>query len=93
MPTQTNPCLQVLPNASEETLQQLETNLGALPPISQLLQDGDSVADITARILGPLGVQDESTTSITPRWACISSCDGRNPSSWHPLFTAATAYH
>ena len=66
----TRPCRQVLPNASEETLQQLETNLAALPPISQLLQDGNSVADITAQILGPLGIQEESTTSITPRWAC-----------------------
>ena len=58
---------QVLPNASEETVAQLEANLAALPPISQLLQDGDSAADITARILGPLGVQQESATSITPR--------------------------
>ena len=64
--------LQVLPNASEETLQQLETNLAVLPPISQLLQDGNSVEDITAQILGPLGVQQESTTSIKPRYDCIS---------------------
>ena len=57
----------MLPNASEETLTQLEANLAALPPISQLLQDGDSAADITARILGPLGVAEASATSITPR--------------------------
>ena len=75
MPAEPQLRLQVLPNASEETLQQLETNLAALPPISQLLQDGNSVADITAQILGPLGVQEESTTSITPRWACCSACD------------------
>ena len=59
----------MLPNASEETLAQLEANLASLPPISQLLQDGDSPADITARILGPLGVREESATSITPRCA------------------------
>ncbi len=80
---ETHPRLQVLPNASEETLQQLETNLAALPPISQLLQDGNSVADITAQILGPLGVQEESTTSITPRCARILSRDAHSLSAWH----------
>ncbi|GFR50554.1 hypothetical protein Agub_g12828 [Astrephomene gubernaculifera] len=59
--------IQVLPFCSEETLARVEANLQALPPISTLLNEGSSAADITARILEGLGVAPDAE-SIVPTY-------------------------
>lgn len=51
-------CAQVLPFASEETLQLLERNIAACPSVTELLQRGESPRDIAERLLGGLGVSD-----------------------------------
>ena len=51
-------CAQVLPFASEETLQLLESNIAACPSVTELLQRGKSPRDIAERLLGGLGVSD-----------------------------------
>lgn len=68
---------QVLPFASEETLQQLEANLGAMPSITELLHQGKSAAELTAVILAQLGTQQEVTTSLTPRFGPCDQADLR----------------
>lgn len=42
-------CAQVLPFCSEETLQILERNLGSLPSVTQLLNEGLTAQDIVNR--------------------------------------------
>ncbi len=57
---------QVLPFASDETLDQLEKNITCMPAINDLLDMGASPAAITQMLLEGLGVSDGSTT-VTPR--------------------------
>ncbi|KAK9803149.1 hypothetical protein WJX72_002817 [[Myrmecia] bisecta] len=59
--------IQVLPFASDETVGQLEANLRGLPSMTQLLHDGNSPADITAKILAGIGVAD-SAFSLMPEF-------------------------
>lgn len=70
--------VQVLPFASEETLQQLERNLAALPSITDLLHEGRSAAQLTDAILGSLGTQPEITSSLTPRFGPCDESDLRH---------------
>jgi redox-regulated HSP33 family molecular chaperone len=44
-----SPDLQVLPFCSEETLERLEQNLSGMPTVSQMLNEGLTVEQITAR--------------------------------------------
>ena len=57
---------QVLPFCSDETLEQLEKNLGALPSVTKMLQGGMTPRDITDRILEGIGSAGEPL-SVTPR--------------------------
>jgi hypothetical protein len=59
---------QVLPFASDETLDQLEQNITTMPAINDLLDMGASPQEITNMLLQGLGVAEGSTT-ITPRCA------------------------
>jgi molecular chaperone Hsp33 len=58
--------LQVLPFASDETLDQLEKNIAGMPAINDLLDMGATPAAITQMLLEGLGVSEGSTT-IVPR--------------------------
>lgn len=57
---------QVLPFCSDETLDQLEANLGTLPSMTQLLNAGLSPQDITERILAGLG-SSSTADAIVPQ--------------------------
>ena len=61
-------CLQwqVLPFASEETLSQLEANIGAAGSVTDMLHTGATPRDITQRLLNGLGVSDGGF-SLQPR--------------------------
>ncbi|KAL6759151.1 heat shock protein Hsp33 [Haematococcus lacustris] len=59
--------VQVLPFCSDETLEQLETNLSGLPSVTTLLNQGLTVQDITDRILQGLGCAPGSS-SLTPQY-------------------------
>lgn len=59
--------VQILPFCSEETLSQLETNLGTMPSITKMLNDGLGAAGVTARILEGLG-ESPDAQSIKPRY-------------------------
>jgi len=59
-------CEQVLPFASEETLQRLETNIAAAPSITQMLHEGLAPRDIAARIFDGLDACDGGPP-IVPR--------------------------
>jgi hypothetical protein len=48
----------VLPYCSDETLEQLEANLGGLPSMTQMLNSGMSTQDITDAILKDIGAID-----------------------------------
>ena len=60
-------CLQVLPFAGEETLQQLEANLASMPSVTELLHQGLAPKDITEKLLAGIGVS-EGATSMHPRY-------------------------
>lgn len=62
-----NLCLQVLPFAGEETLQQLEANLASMPSVTELLHQGLAPKDITEKLLAGIGVS-EGATSMHPRY-------------------------
>uniref|UniRef100_A0A7S0S3N7 Uncharacterized protein n=1 Tax=Chlamydomonas leiostraca TaxID=1034604 RepID=A0A7S0S3N7_9CHLO len=64
--------VQVLPFCSEETLEQLEKNLGALPSVTTMLSQGMSTHDITERILEGLGVS-PGAQSLTPAYGPCES--------------------
>lgn len=59
--------VQVLPFASDETLEQLERNLAGMPSVTQLLQSGATPKDITDRILEGIGGAGEPL-AVTPRF-------------------------
>ena len=63
--------LQVLPFASEETLQQLEANLASVPSVTDLLHQGLTPRDITDRLLAGIGLSDAPASSLHPR--CIQT--------------------
>ena len=58
--------VQVLPFASEETLSQLEQNISACGSVTDMLHEGASPQDITARLLQGLGVASDGF-SLLPR--------------------------
>lgn len=59
---------QVLPFASDETLTELEKNIGSLPSITEMLQQGLDARGISARILGELGCEEINMTEVEPRY-------------------------
>lgn len=59
---------QVLPFASEETLQRLEANIAAAPSITEMLHEGLAPKDIAARIFDGLGASDGGPP-LVPRCA------------------------
>ncbi|KAK9862408.1 hypothetical protein WJX84_008073 [Apatococcus fuscideae] len=59
--------IQVLPNASEETLQQLEQNLAGVTSVTSLLHEGATPLDIAQRLLTNLGMTDVQF-SLKPKY-------------------------
>ena len=64
--------MQVLPNASEETLQQLEQNLAGVTSVTSLLHEGATPLDIAKRLLTNLGMTDVQF-SLQPRCSTAAS--------------------
>jgi len=60
--------VQVLPFASEETLSQLEQNIGGAGSVTDMLHQGASPKNITERLLHGLGISDGGF-SLQPRRA------------------------
>lgn len=60
----------MLPFCSEETLEQLEANLAALPSTTAMLNSGMTPQDITEAILKGMGVA-PGQKSIEPRWVLL----------------------
>ena len=58
---------QVLPFASEETLQQLESNLSSVPSVTELLHQGLAPREITDRLLEGIGYSEGPASSLHPR--------------------------
>ncbi|QDZ20244.1 heat shock protein Hsp33 [Chloropicon primus] len=50
--------LQMLPGAAEETLDKLEENIKAMPPVSELMSDGKTQEDVASLISRDLGLVD-----------------------------------
>ncbi|MEW5300095.1 MAG: hypothetical protein WDW36_003050 [Sanguina aurantia] len=59
--------VQVLPFCSEETLTILEANLGSMPTITKLLNDGLNTTEITEMILSNIGVS-PGAQAMVPRY-------------------------
>lgn len=49
--------IQLMPDAEEETIQQLEEKIGSLPPITELLDEGKSPEEVLELLLGDMGLQ------------------------------------
>lgn len=60
--------VQVLPFASEETLTELEKNIGGLSSVTDMLHQGMTAKSITERILGSLGAEEINMTTAVPRY-------------------------
>lgn len=58
--------VQILPFCSEETLETLERNLTTMPSVTQMLNGGMGVEEITANILEGLG-RAPDYSAMTPR--------------------------
>jgi len=68
--------VQVLPFCPDAALERLEANLGALPPVTELLGAGASPADLTARVLAGLGTA-PGAFSLTPTYGPCETADLR----------------
>ena len=71
--------MQVLPFAEEDTIAQLEANIAAAGPVTNLLHEGAGARDITEALLKGLGVSDTGFT-LRPRylgWGGVSVVAGR----------------
>lgn len=66
--------VQVLPFAEEETIAQLEANIQAAGPVTEMLHGGASARDITERLLQGLGVSDTGF-KLTPRFGPCEPSD------------------
>ncbi|KAL3142087.1 hypothetical protein ABBQ32_004710 [Trebouxia sp. C0010 RCD-2024] len=67
--------IQVLPFASEETLQQLESNLSSVPSVTELLHQGLAPRDITDRLLEGIGLSEGPASSLHPRYGPCEIAD------------------
>lgn len=67
--------VQPLPFCSEETLAQLEKNIGALPPPSRMLADGLTPLEISERVLEGLGRAEGFPVGVTPGYG---PCDAES---------------
>ena len=64
--------LQVLPFASDDTLSALEENIRGMEPVTTLLKNGHSPADITAMLLGRIGVSPGAVECAPPSYGpCV----------------------
>lgn len=59
--------IEVLPNASEESVTALEESLRTIPTMTQMLVEGYSASDVAEKVLGSLGISDESSV-LVPRY-------------------------
>jgi Hsp33 protein len=66
---------QVLPFASDETLEQLEANLSSVSSVTALLHEGLDARGIAQRLLAGLGETDTGFT-LTPRWRRAAAIRG-----------------
>ena len=60
-----------MPFAGEDTLRQLEINLASVPSVTELLHEGLSPKDITARLLEGIGLSDGPSSSLHPRYCFL----------------------
>lgn len=67
-PPPSPPLPQVLPFASDETLAELEKNIGSLTSVTDMLHQGMGAREITARILGSLGCEEQNMTPMQPKY-------------------------
>lgn len=74
----------MLPFCSEETLDQLESNLASISSVTQMLNEGLTAQDITDKILNGLGASDEKS-SLVPQYG---PCE---PESLKPRMIRAVA--
>ena len=60
--------VQVLPFASEETVSALEKSIAALPSTTDMIADGWDARTIAAKVLGDLGVIEDTASRSTPSY-------------------------
>jgi len=62
--------VQALPNADDEVLRKIEQNIGALPPVSQLVSEGKDAAGIINMIFNELPITLYEKTSVEFKCHC-----------------------
>lgn len=62
--------IEVLPNASEESVTALEESLRSIPTMTQMLIQGYSASDVAEKVLGSLGISDESNVLVPEYGPC-----------------------
>ena len=65
-------CLQVLPFATDETLTRLESNLGLMPAVSDLMAMNFPLEKVRDMILDGIGVDDSVQSEIVPTFGPCS---------------------
>lgn len=73
--------MQVLPQASDEVLTDLEHNVNSIPPVSELLATGMSLEEIMAHLLKGPGV-DKTTTMESAVY--YGPCEATGLKVWLP---------
>lgn len=62
--------VQLLPEATDETIDQLESNLSGLKSITQLLEEGLTIEQIAGQVLAGLGMEELETYKLTYQCDC-----------------------
>lgn len=62
--------VQLLPEAKEETIEQLEANLSGLSSMTQLLEDGLTIEQIAGQVLAGLGMDELETYQLAYQCDC-----------------------
>lgn len=62
--------VQLLPDASEETISQLESNLSAMASLTQLLSEGLDIRHIAGQVMAGLGLVELETQSVSYQCDC-----------------------
>ena len=71
--------VQVLPFASDETIEALERSISSLPSTTDMIADGLSAREMAEKVLGDLGSLPEIATESTPSYGpcCRDDLRGR----------------
>jgi len=62
--------VQILPETSEETISQLESNLTALPPLTQFFEEGLDIMQIANQVFAGLGLDELETYDLNYQCDC-----------------------